>query len=212
MAPRVVQASSSVLTTPQEKWVKVTWMPHTTLSQTSHVCLGIRSAHVSLDPLLYGPCGRNVATSPEQQWSVRARVFAIGGLPLMPIATMTPNATVTPRTRRQPKDRQQEQVTLRPSVSYGTHQCCWDAVVQIPIRWRDLPRDAYLHFEVLRLRDQVVSLKWVEFVPISGISEPVNERDDGIFELNELTHSINSLLQPFSCMKPPYPSSACMEN
>ena len=171
MAPRVVQASSAVLSTPEEKWVKVTWMPHTTLSQTSHVCLGIRSAHVSLDPLLHGPCGRNVATSPEQQWSVRVSVFAIGGLPFMPVATMTPTATVTPRTRRQAtnKQHQQQHDPLRPSVAYGTHQCCWDAAVQIPIRWRDLPRDAYLHFEVLRLRDQVVSFKWVEFVSMFGI-------------------------------------------
>lgn len=41
-------------------------------------------------------------------------------------------------------------------VSKATHNCVWDCFVHIPIRWRDLPRDAYLHLEVLGQAESVV--------------------------------------------------------
>lgn len=47
-------------------------------------------------------------------------------------------------------------ILLRPSVSNATHDCFWDRDVKMPVRWRDLPRDAYLLFEVIGCGDRVV--------------------------------------------------------
>jgi hypothetical protein len=135
MAPRT--SASTGITTPRDKWVPVTWMPHTSLSQTSHVCLSVRSAHASLDPL-------KRREHPEEEWNVKVGVYAIGGLPLVPISFRTPGAVVS---RRKPLSKTDQYI--RPCAK-GTHVCYWDTFVQIPIRWRDLPRDSYLHFQVLQ--------------------------------------------------------------
>jgi hypothetical protein len=136
--------------------VQVTWMPHTTLSQTSHVCLTIRSAHASLDALL-------TDDDRPQDWKVRVSVYGVAGLLLVPVFSHTPAAQV--RSRKRARDEPssalaagQQSRAPRPTVSDATHDCIWDTYVTIPIRWRDLPRDAYLLFEVLGQADTVVSL------------------------------------------------------
>ena len=35
-------------------------------------------------------------------------------------------------------------------MANATHDCQWDWFVSLPIRWRDLPRDSYLLFELLQ--------------------------------------------------------------
>jgi hypothetical protein len=121
--------------------VRVTWMPHTTLSQTSHVCLIVRSAHARLDPLEH-------YNKPEE-WQTRIHVCALGGISLIPvIAYHTP---VSPVKSRKAGD------VHRPSVMSATHDCVWESFIQLPIRWRDLPRDAYFKFELLTDREKVVS-------------------------------------------------------
>jgi hypothetical protein len=58
-----------------------------------------------------------------------------------------------------------------PKVTRASHDCTWNTFVQLPIRWRDLPRDAYLYFEVLGVHDTVVSTntrprqKWPRHCP-----------------------------------------------
>jgi Phosphoinositide 3-kinase C2 len=126
----------------KEKWVSVTWMPHTALSQTSHVCLTVRSAHAVLDGFDYYP---DTAVLPE--WRVRIGVYGIAGLPLVPLQSHSTSAPVT-KGRVAPSP--------RVTVSKATHDCVWDCFVHIPIRWRDLPRDAYLHFQVVGQADAVV--------------------------------------------------------
>jgi Phosphoinositide 3-kinase C2 len=122
----------------KNQWINVTWMPHTALSQTSHVCLTIRSAQVVLeDPF---------STVNNSEWSVRVGIFGVAGLPLTPILSSTKSAEVVQRTREN---------VPRITVRRSTHQCVWDYFLQMPIRWRDLPRDSYLHFEIL-CRDRLL--------------------------------------------------------
>jgi len=164
MVSRSAVLQSGLDMTTREKWVNVTWMPHTSISQTSHVCLTVRSVHASLDDIHHGD-------EMPLEWKIRVGVFGVGGIALVPIATHTRSSPVLPRRRKlisleeetnnplgqdsqksQPGDK-----NWRPTVESATHDCCWDQWIQIPIRWRDLPRDAYLFFEVLgKLSDPVV--------------------------------------------------------
>lgn len=129
----------------KEKWVDVTWMPHTSLSQTSHVCLMIRSAHVSLEEL--------DSDSNHEERKVRVGIYGVGGLALVPISCHTPTALLNERSvLSEEDDHTKEEKTdnfLRPSVARATHDCFWDCSICLPLRWRDLPRDAYLLFDVL---------------------------------------------------------------
>jgi hypothetical protein len=150
MASKNAFPPSNAMAGTSEKWVKVTWMPHTTLSQTSHVCLTIRSAHASLDALL---------TDRPQDWKVRVGLYGVAGLQMVPVFSHTPAAQVSSRKRaREESSTAQQSRVPRPTVAKATHDCIWDTFVQIPIRWRDLPRDAYLLLEVLGNADTVVSL------------------------------------------------------
>ena len=115
----------------KDQWVNVTWMPHTALSQTSHVCFTIRSAQVVLDDPFF---------TKIDEWRVRIGMYGVAGLPLTAIKLQTKSSEVVQRTR--------ENVS-RITVRRATHQCVWDYFVHLPIRWRDLPRDSYLHFEIL---------------------------------------------------------------
>lgn len=113
----------------------------------------------------------------SKEWKVRCSVHGIGGLSLVPLKSYTPAASV--RSRKRPtchatnngndderkttqirredtKESKIDSRLWRPSVLKATHDCWWDEFIELPIRWRDLPRDAYLHFEVLGLADNVV--------------------------------------------------------
>jgi phosphatidylinositol 3-kinase len=137
----VAQHKGALDLTRDTKWVNVTWMPHTTLSQTSHVCLTIRSAHASLDDLLID--------DRSQEWKVRVGVYGIGGVSLVPVATHTPCAPVQSRRKQEQQETTGESSRPKPTVSSATHDAYWDYFIHLPIRWRDLPRDAYLLFEIL---------------------------------------------------------------
>jgi hypothetical protein len=150
MAPKSAFPQANALTTTSEKWVQVTWMPHTTLSQTSHVCLTIRSAHAVQDALLR-------SQQAEQEWKVRASVYGAAGLLLLPVSSHTSAAPVGARNDPRDAEEASNYSNTRPTVSKATHDCIWDTILQIPIRWRDLPRDAYLLLEVLGPADTVVS-------------------------------------------------------
>jgi Phosphoinositide 3-kinase C2 len=158
----------------QEKWVNVTWMPHSALSQTSHVCLIIRSAHATFDPIYDRHYSSEFYTDENPvEWKIRIGVYGISGLLLVPVYT---NSTAAPLvSRRKSKHLTKEQNIgqrhsdvkeystissrdcLMTTILNATHDCWWDCLVQIPIRWRDLPRDAYLHFEVLGQHNVIVS-------------------------------------------------------
>ena len=131
-------------------WVSVKWMPHASLSQTSHIDLSIRSVLSQLqDPF-----------KPDEEWQVRATVHGIAGTSIVPVATTTSKAPLLPiRNFLESNDRSvfDKDTEWLPLVSNATHICNFDSILNIPIRWRDLPRDAYLLFEVLGQCDQVVS-------------------------------------------------------
>ena len=121
---------------PDDKWVNVVWMPHSSLAQTSHVTMAIRSAHLIRDRL-----------EVPEEWRVQVSVRGIGGLELVSIASSTPAAALGPR--RLP--------LIAPTIATSTHECIWNQVIQLPIRWRDLPRDAYLQLVIIGQGDKVVS-------------------------------------------------------
>jgi phosphatidylinositol 3-kinase len=123
----------------KEKWVNVTWMPHTTLSQTSHVYMRIRSVHAVLLDYSLEDYDR-IRTDPDE-WKVRVGVYGLAGLPLIDLQAHTSASICKKRTR---SGNQEE----TPFVGWATHDCFFDCLVTLPVRWRDLPRDAYLLFEV----------------------------------------------------------------
>jgi hypothetical protein len=128
--------STKLTTLPEHKWVNVEWMPHSSLAQTSHVTMAIRSAHLIRDRL-DGP----------EEWRVQATVRGMGGLELVSIASSTSASAIGPR--RLP--------LIAPTIATSTHECIWNQVIQLPIRWRDLPRDAYLQLEIFGQGDHRVS-------------------------------------------------------
>ncbi len=135
----------------RSKWVNVTWMPHASLSQTSHVSLAVRSILTSLDELMH--------FQPEE-WQVRATIHGMAGQSIVPVSCLTPTAPVTTlhdhtETGVNPPLDLTEDDWL-PLTSNTTHVCRIDSLINVPIRWRDLPRDAYLRFEVLGHCDEVV--------------------------------------------------------
>jgi hypothetical protein len=134
MPPAKVPTNSMPI--PDEMWVNVLWMPHSSLSQTSYVTLTIRSAHMNRDRL-----------DLDHEWRVEISIHGMAGLDLVSLSTSTTAAALGPRT-----------FPIRnPSISNATHECIWNQVLQSPIRWRDLPRDAYLRFRVVGEGDVEVS-------------------------------------------------------
>ncbi|GAX24386.1 phosphatidylinositol 3-kinase [Fistulifera solaris] len=130
-----------------DKWVNVAWMPHTALSQASHVCLTIRSAHATIDDLL---------KDETNEWKVSVRIYGVGGISLVPVAAQTPASRLHSRRRRNSASKEINAALggttskkIYPTVSSASHDCYWDYLIQIPIRWRDLPRDAYLVFDII---------------------------------------------------------------
>jgi hypothetical protein len=137
-----------------DAWVSVSWMPHTSLSQTSYVCLAVRSAHVS-----WTSSDKNKG----DEWKVQVTIHGIAGLILAETTSQTSIAPVRARARRTPlrtqpndapssplitKKRDNEDLQ-QPSITKATHDCVWDYVIHLPLRWQDLPRDAYLDFQVV---------------------------------------------------------------
>lgn len=144
------QASADIA---NDKWVNVAWMPHTALSQSSHVCLTVRSAHTTIDDLL------NDETN-KKDWKVSARIYGVGGILLVPVSANTPAAELHSRRKRNYANKEEEENSLQsdtvsfkkihPTISSASHDCFWDYLIHIPIRWRDLPRDAYLVFDIVQ--------------------------------------------------------------
>jgi len=178
MAPRATAsaASSGPLLSPNEKWIPVTWMPHTTLSQTSHVNVKIRSAQILKPPSdMYGEWasqeddllpaddeneeeGRHdhAFEEEEDEWKVRVTMYSGGdgtlieGHHIVPLglSSQTPASTVERRSY-QGATSLESTFHSTPRISGVTHECHWEAVIQLALRWRDLPRDSYLLLEVL---------------------------------------------------------------
>jgi hypothetical protein len=152
------------------KWVNVAWMPHASLSQTSHVSLCIRSAQIR---------SYDLAPSQPEEWQVQVTVHGIGGLPLVVVASSTPTAPVvssflpsnkspmvetnkhsTESSSSTVSNEKKQLVQWAPTISNATIACQWDFVIQMPVRWRDLPRDAFLRFQVTGKCNEVVRKKY----------------------------------------------------
>jgi Phosphoinositide 3-kinase C2 len=134
----------------QQQWVNVTWMPHTALSQTSHVCLTVHSAHVVLlneDGTFLHSKYHHDNTNDAKEWRIQMSIHGIGNLPLAPISTYTKAATVAKRTRDHLRSSSSQRII---TIQKATHECHWDYFAYMPLRWRDLTRDSYLLIEVMR--------------------------------------------------------------
>ena len=172
MAPPVGSASTVAVAAQQhdDQWVTVTWMPHTALAPNSYVGLSLKSAHHAEAPndqedffLRQGQHrSRNITRNREggEDWRVQVGVYAVGGLLLVPVLCHTPAAPLERRTKNH---------SLRPTVTKATHDCQWNYYLKLPIRWRDLPRDAYLLLEVLNDRGEVVRW-WLEITSLNRCS------------------------------------------
>ena len=156
-------------TTKNNKWVTVAWMPHASLSNTSNIKFMVRSVVTRLDELKHH--------NPEE-WQVRVSLQGLGGLPLDGgIYSLTKKSPLESVRRKRIQDANRTDNTdlatavveeegevcgdehWPPMVSDMTHYCQFDSIIQLPLRWRDLPRDAVYSFEVLGLLGQVVSFE-----------------------------------------------------
>lgn len=135
-----------------DSWVNVTWMPHASITQTSHICVLIRSAHRWFD---------EVVEPRPQEWKVNVMIYGLGGIPLVPVSSTTPNKEVLPRKEALQEHRSPASV-LR-NTSDASHDCRWDHLINIPVRWRDLPRDAYILFEIVDHTGKVLSSTKMRF-------------------------------------------------
>lgn len=185
MAPRAAAAASTArsLQDPADanRWVTVSWMPHASLSQSSYIALSVRSMVACLDDTT--DTANNVLRSSQKQpqdLQVSVTIHGVAGLELIPVSSMTEFAPLLSISESSKKSsassssssQQQQDLTSSvdkknkkqwsPLVSTATHRCQWDNnsnhnnMVHIPLRWRDLPRDAYLKFQVTGSNDQVV--------------------------------------------------------
>lgn len=176
-------------------------MPHTSLAPTSHVTLAVRSAHASLlDPRFSssphstettGDDRTNVHINLEasRDWNIRISLHGYGGVELVPIDCRTPSAPLKKRSS------ETRDWFFRPTVSQATHDCRWDFVAKLPLRWRDLPRDAYLFFRVVQDNGDVVRRGTVRV-------------NDVLFDESNALHNLT--LPRFT--RPSYPSLASMAN
>jgi hypothetical protein len=120
------------------RWVAVSWMPHTSLAPSSHVTLSVRSAHACLlDPRfssassLHSEMGATATTGKERtsdlpypgtsiDWNIRISIHGYGGVELVPIDCRTPSAPLTKRSS------ETRDWFFRPTVSQATHDCRWN--------------------------------------------------------------------------------------
>lgn len=142
--------------TEEKTWVSVTWMPHSSLSQASHLALAVRE--LSLD----------------EECLVQVTVCGLGGL----------SWTVPSRT----------------TACRGV----FNQLLQLPIRWRDLPRDATVLFEILeaggclvkhsaslKLFDKTGRLKTgLQFVALDDSTEEI---DDSTWKAKSTLVKLDSL-------------------
>jgi hypothetical protein len=139
MAPLVKAAASSA--DAASPWIPVFWMPHTSLSQTSYVRLTAKVAWWT------PPSSAANAAQPDE-WRLRATVHGMAGTPLG-LPTETRGSSLLTAS-------QSAAAAMTAVVDDCSHACVWDEAVRLPVRWRDLPRDAYLLLEVLGPTDEKV--------------------------------------------------------
>lgn len=132
----------------ENNWVTVTWMPHSSLSQSSHIAFGIRSIHAVIQD--------SVGSSSPDEWRVEVSVCGIGGISLVPVVSSSTAAPIVSRKKVREERGDVTERRLYPTVMNATHDCVFDQVLQLPIRWRDLPRDACIVLKVLERGDVVV--------------------------------------------------------
>jgi len=167
-------------TIPDDMWVNVTWMPHSSLSQKSHVTMVIRSAHVIRD--------RRVENgSSLLEWRVQVSVRGMGGLDVVSVKSCTPAAALRPR----------QFPLVGPTVQQSTHECIWNHVLEAPVRWRDLPRDAYLYLEIIGQSDRKLYETTFPLFETYGKLKMGLQRLDMTLP-GKFNHSLNPGLEPRS--------------
>ena len=170
-------------------WATVSWMPHASLSQTSHVAISVRAALARIDDGYaygnhdnFGSSRRdnNTNNASNDSWRVSVSVRGLAGLSLVPVSFQTRSVPLGPLYSEDgdsttlanqhelfvepQKGTSRSNSCQHPSVHKSTHVCRWDnnnsdnnsknnsnvgrSMIQIPLRWRDLPRDAYLEFSL----------------------------------------------------------------
>jgi len=169
--PTRAPASGAAVLDEKNRWVTVSWMPHASLSQTSHVTFSVRSILACLDDipsrstLSPSPRHEQHQHQPSEDWHVRITIHGIAGLDLVPVCSMTQFAPLQSIGRHNHVKSPRGWNYL---VANATHTCQWDDMIHIPLRWRDLPRDAYLRFQVMGSRDNVLYVATLPFFDAYG--------------------------------------------
>jgi hypothetical protein len=165
-------------------WATVSWMPHASLSQTSHVAVSVRAALARIDETTFYGSSGNRGGEAKDSWRVSVSVHGLAGLPLVPVVAQTRSVPLLPlhsedggsfSTTSNANQHDfaaaatEAQQPKHPSVHESTHVCRWDtnsksknggrSMIQIPLRWRDLPRDAYLKFALKGSRGETALYK-----------------------------------------------------
>ena len=108
-------------------------------------------------------------TGRRQDWKVSVTIHGVAGLDLVPVGVMTPSAPLLPINEQQQRSNRK---SWKPLVAEATHICLFDddtptttcdggngreCILHVPLRWRELPRDSYLKFQVTGPGDNLVS-------------------------------------------------------
>jgi phosphatidylinositol 3-kinase len=123
-------------------------MPHSSLSQTSHVSVKLRSIHAILE--------ESISSSAPDEWRIEVSICGMGGLILVPVVSSSRTAPIVSRRESSRESAVLERKRVYPSIRNATHDCVLDQLLQVPIRWRDLPRDAYLLIRIIERGDNVI--------------------------------------------------------
>jgi hypothetical protein len=128
-------------------------LSHSNISQTSHMAVAIRSLAASPPPQcngydLYGlHGGRRTPEAPyvvssTMELRVSAQVHGVGGLPLCSSPILTRCQELLPTSSSSAGTQQHL------AVSEATHMCHFQDVLHLPVRYKDLSRDACIAFTV----------------------------------------------------------------
>ena len=122
-----------------EKWASASWIPHSSLPLNLNVNLMIRSAHMNVD---------SIQDQENMDVKVEVSLYGAGCTKLVPIECHSKVAPVEKRQLRQ---------DFKPLVSQVSHDCFIESIIQLPMRWKDLPRDSFFLFEARVSNATIVS-------------------------------------------------------
>jgi hypothetical protein len=167
----MVAPESSATVTPAGT-IRRSCLSHCNISQTSHMAVAIRSLAASPPPQcngydLYGlHGGRRTPDAPyvvssTMELRVSAQVHGVGGLPLCGSPILTRCQQLLPTSLSAGTQQY-------PTVSEATHMCHFQDVLHLPVRYKDLSRDACITFTIKGPSGRVIWGTTLEFFDETG--------------------------------------------